>query len=338
MTQEFAIKLRLTAAVLGCGSHKALCARFRAVNPATGFDLARSEKWLQGRAMPRSAQVYEDWAKLLRTDRPADWLVACAVDAFLAEICARFDSEPQDLWHRAGLPGTPAGAAAAASAGGSRHYLCGAYACYSHAWSPYYRGRLIRGALLIAPARGGRLTAVYSEAIAGGMARLQGPVLQTGRTLHLDVREEGSGAPLFLSLFLPAPPASVLTGLLSGATIVGPEPEPSVSRFAAIRVAAAAPHLERSNRYMAPTATQIADDLRALGVDPPRLEAAVGVLRRFLGSSRFAGFDQTPAAAQARLVAFFDHAHLAPPDDSARRRSRRTVPAVPGAKSGSQWA
>jgi hypothetical protein len=315
MTQEFAIKLRLTAALLGCGTHKELAARFRAVNPSTGFDLARSEKWLQGRAMPRSSQIYEDWARLLRTERPGSWLIGCTMDAFLAEICARFDAEPLELWRWAGMPDAPSDAAAPSSAGGGRHYLCGAYACYSHAWSPYYHGQLIRGALHIEPARGSRLAAAYSEAIAGGTVRLQGPVLLAGRTIHLDVREDGSGAPLFLSLFLPAPPASVLTGLMSGATIVGPEPEPSVSRFAAIRVAeAATPRLEASNRYIEPTATLIADDLRALGVDLAGLKDAVGALQRFLDSTRFAGFDQTPAAVQTRLVEFFDRAYLAPAD------------------------
>lgn len=318
MTQEFAIKLRLTAVLLGCGTHKELCARFRAVNPSTGFDLARSEKWLQGRAMPRSPQVYEDWAKLLRTERPANWLIGCAMEAFLAEACACFDADPRELWRRAGLSGAPAGAGGWSSAAGGRHYLCGAYACYSHAWSPYYRGRLIRATLRIEPARGSRLAAAYSETIAGGTVRLQGPVLLAGRTIHLDVREDGSGAPLFLSLFLPAPPASVLTGLMSGATIVGPEPEPSVSRIAAIRVAeAATPRLEASNRYIESTATSIADDLRALGVDFPGLEDAVGALQRFLEGTRFAGFDQTPAAAQARLVESFDRAYLPTPDREA---------------------
>ena len=50
-----AAKLRITAALLGCATRKELCARFRSVNPATEFDLERSYKWLQGRALPRSA-------------------------------------------------------------------------------------------------------------------------------------------------------------------------------------------------------------------------------------------------------------------------------------------
>lgn len=311
MTQDFAIKLRLTADLLGCGTHKELCARFRAVNPTTGFDLMRSQKWLQGRAMPRSPQVYEDWAKLLRTERPASWLLACSVDAFLAEVCALFNADAEQLRRRVGLSGTPAGSALGAGAGVGRHYLCGGYACYSHAWSPYYRGQLIRGSLRIEPARGSRLAATYGEAIAGGVLQLHGVVLLLGRTLHIDVRDEGSQTPLYFSLFLPAPPASVLTGLMSGPTIVGPEPEPSVTRIAIVRVPETAmTQLDRTNRYLEPAAEAIADDLRQLGLDFPALEGGVGALLRSLTGGRAGGFDQAPAAAQAQLIELFDRAYL----------------------------
>ena len=321
MTQEFAIKLRLTAALLGCGTHKDLCARFRAVNPSTSFDLARSEKWLQGRAMPRSPQVYADWARLLRTERPADWLVGCSIDAFLAELSARFDVDPQELRRQAGLSGATAGTAAWTGPGGARHYLCGGYACYSHAWSPYYRGSLIRGHLRIEPARGSRLGVTYSEAIAGGTVRLQGTLSLVGRTIHLDVRDESSQAPLFLSLFLPTPPASVLTGLMSGATLVGPEPAPSVSRYAAVRVPeAATARVDASNRYMEATAPTIAADLRQLGLKFSALEAGAGALLQFLAGGHAAGFDQTPAATQAQLVELFDRAYLADPEQERERR------------------
>ncbi len=57
MTVAFATKLRLTAAVLGCRGRKEFCARFRAVNPGTHFDLDRSHKWLQGRALPRVERI-----------------------------------------------------------------------------------------------------------------------------------------------------------------------------------------------------------------------------------------------------------------------------------------
>ena len=79
MTQEFAIKLRLTAALLGCGTHKDLCARFRAVNPSTGFDLTRSEKWLQGRAIG------------LEQRRPMDVLATPAGARLVEEFLGRIE-------------------------------------------------------------------------------------------------------------------------------------------------------------------------------------------------------------------------------------------------------
>ena len=43
-------------------------------------------------------------------------------------------------------------------------YLCGSFACYSPAWSPYAQGKLIRGSLRIAP-----LTAVGFLLLAAGL-------------------------------------------------------------------------------------------------------------------------------------------------------------------------
>ena len=104
---------------------------------------------MQGRAKPRSFRVYEDWARLLGTARRPSWLIACTLDAFVEEVCRAFSAHPLELKRRAGVDGqrlageTPGGAAV--------HYVCGAYAAYSHAWSPYFQGQLIRGSLLIQP-------------------------------------------------------------------------------------------------------------------------------------------------------------------------------------------
>jgi hypothetical protein len=53
MGQVLAQKLSVTAALLGCATRKELCARFRAVNPATEFDLPQ----LQVAAGTRAAAV-----------------------------------------------------------------------------------------------------------------------------------------------------------------------------------------------------------------------------------------------------------------------------------------
>ena len=220
--RDVAAKLRVTAALLGCAGQKELCAAFRRVNPGTEFDLARSYKWIQGRSLPRSPRVYEDWAGVLGLDRPAGWVAVCTLDAFVEAVCARHAADRAALLRRAGLDGGRGSAATARQAGGvpgaadAEDYLCGAYATYSHAQSPYYRGRIIRGTLAIEPAarRAEGLVATYSQALATGLARVTGPVVVSGRALALGLPTHSSGAvPVSIHLVLPAPPASLLVPL-----------------------------------------------------------------------------------------------------------------------------
>ena len=210
MAHELPAKLLLTQELLGCSSRKELCARFREVNPRTEFDLERSHKWLQGRAKPRSARVYEDWARLLGTERAPSWLVACTLDAFVDEVCRISAADPEDLKRRAGLLEQRSGSGQ--RAGAPAHYVCGDYAAYSHAWSPYFRDQLIRGSILIEPGRGNRFAARYREVLPSGPVELTGPGNLVGRVLHLELHEAGSGAPVYVSIFLSGRPASVLPG------------------------------------------------------------------------------------------------------------------------------
>lgn len=307
MTSDFATKLRLTAAVLGCAGRKELCARFRAVNPATHFDLERSHKWLQGRALPRSAQVYEDWGKVLGTKRSGAWLVSCTVDAFLDEICALYDADAAALRLRAeidvagGDAGQPRGDLAFS-------YLCGTYACYSMAWSPYYQGQAIRGALLLQPgSKAACLGARYSEGLLGRTVLFDGEALLAGRTVHLIVRGVEDGSPLFTSLFLPGPPASALCGVMSGTTIVGPEPRPSATRMAVVRVPADA---SASNRYVKLIPSAIGDDLVALGLALAEPAEVGALIRDFLLGESSGGLEQVTASDQARFASALDMAYL----------------------------
>ena len=113
--REIPEKLRLTAAVLGCATRKELCARFRAASPATRFDLERANKWMQGRALPRDASVYDDWARAVGTARPGAWLAACTAAELAAELAALH-----------GLP--EAAPPREGAAGGAYAYLGGDYA------------------------------------------------------------------------------------------------------------------------------------------------------------------------------------------------------------------
>ena len=156
LARDFAMKLRLAAVVLGCTTRKELAAAFRGVNPATTFDVERADKWLSGKALPRGADVYRDWSKLLALDRPLEWLASCSVDELLAVLA-------QPAWRRArtccwNVPVTfrtaRAGTPAPRPPDGGASFVEGAYACYSYAFSPYFPGWLIRSSMIIGPGHG----------------------------------------------------------------------------------------------------------------------------------------------------------------------------------------
>jgi hypothetical protein len=292
--------LRLTAIALGCVNRKELCAKFRAANARTHCELDRLHKWIQGRALPRSLLLYEDWAKVIGSGRSATWLAACGIDDFRNELANVTGMTTGELHSREALsPPPPAGMREGALSGPG--LLCGAFACYSHAWSPSYRGRMIRSALRIEPTRRNELRAIYSEHLMGRMVYLSGAVLVAGRTLHVTVREEGGNACLFFSLIEPGPPAKLLCGVMSGAAFVAQSALPSATRILMVRVSDE-DALEASNRYMDPGALGIAADLEELGVtvgSPARLEALTVA---FLGPT----CDQVTQALQTELSALLD--------------------------------
>jgi hypothetical protein len=308
MGSDFAHKLQLTSVVLGCSGRKELCARFRAVNSATHFDLERSHKWLQGRALPRSRQVYDDWAKVLGTTKSGAWLASCTMEAFLAEISALYDADPATLRSRVEEEQTN---------GPTRQpwrdlalgYLCGTYACYSMAWSPYYRRQIIRGSLQLSPGnKASPLLAKYTESLLGKDVLFSGEAVHAQRTLHFIVRAEGDTLPLFLSLFLPGPPGSVFCGVMSGATFVGPEPRPSSTRMVIVRVPANA---ASSNRYMPLEPAMITADLGTFDLRLEDLPKAATLMHDFLvGAGQEGEILEATATAQARLASIFDMAYL----------------------------
>jgi len=316
--------LRITAALLGCASQKDLCARFREVNPRTTFDLERSYKWMQGRAEPRSAQIYVDWAALLRTDRPISYLQSCTIDEFLDLVCDLHKVDRRALAMRAGItPGVrPDAIEPEFSAALTARYLTGAYACYSHAWSPYFQGRIIRGSLLIkAPERNaGPLLARYSETVPLGSLQLRGPVVLDDRSIHMDLLDTSARFRLTMSLFLPGTLASVLAGVLSGVTIVDAHPQPAATRILMIRVPTTSlALLDGSNRYLDPAEGALSSDLIALGLPvsaPAELDA---LLEEFLGADAAGSYIKVTAADYSRLTLAIDRLFIA---DTALRKSR----------------
>lgn len=310
---DFAGKLRLTAGALGCSGHKDLCARFRAVNPATHFDLERAEKWLQGRALPRSAGVYDDWARLLGTGRPGSWLAACSVAEFLAELSRLFGLSAEELTartvSRAGAPP------------GSRPFgwhLLGSYACYSLAWSPYWQGQLIRGAMRIEPGlrRHMPMAATYTETLLGSRVTFEGEAQLAGRALHVHLREPQSDLPLFVSLAMPGPPSSAVCGVMSGATLVGPDPRPSATRFVMVRVAEPP---DASNGYLEAAPDAVSYDLASLGLPIPDGAETASLILGFLRPEGVAALMQVAAEEQAMFAATFDRLYVRKANQAGRR-------------------
>jgi hypothetical protein len=297
-------KLRLTAAFLGAVARKDLAAAFRRVNANTSFELGRADKWRQGRAQPRELQVYEDWAKVLELDRPAQWIADCDAEAFLDEICARHGRDRNALLRALDA------SANRSNVPGSAHELAGTFACYSHAWSPYFRGRLIRGELSIGvDSSPNRLPVSYTEVLPTGPMELKGSMSIAQRGLHAQVSDATGGAQvLTFCLFLASPPASVLAGFMFGTTVIGPEAQPSATRIAMIRLPAATARLRSADAYL-PSQGSIAEDLESLGL---RVEDSAGADRRlaeFLGGGG-GSFDQVPVQAYRALAEIFDRSWL----------------------------
>lgn len=299
MARDIDGKLRLTAAVLGTITRKDLAAAFRRVNPRTSFDVERASKWLQGRAQPREQQLYEDWVLLLGLGCRGDWLANCELDAFIEALNQRFGTgvdELKSLSRRE--PSRPE----------ERPGPEGRYVCYSHAWSPYFAGRLLRGIMLFARASSpGQTAASYVEALPTGPLRLTGLVSE-GRFFHLDLRQPDGDARLLFGLFPPRAPFSALGGHLSGATILGPDPMPSVSRIVLVRLPSASPSLNDLDAYLLPEAS-IAEDLAALGLPSDEPGETDRLLQAFL-TPQPARFDHIPSADYHALVEHFDRAWL----------------------------
>lgn len=298
MAQHIAQKLRLTSAFLGTVTRKDLAAAFRAVNPKTAFDLGRADKWLQGRARPRQMSVYDDWAKLLDLEQPGAFIAESDLPAFTAAIAARHGIDGAELERRAGTQFE--------TTGHDEPGLGGTYACYSLAWSPYYRGQLIKGLLSIEAGPGAHgLSATYRETLPTGQLQLGGPVMPAKRGLYLHLKEVGGDAQFFLCLFPQTQPVSVLGGYMCGTAVIGPEPQPSLTRILLVRLREAAPGVGSWGGYLPPGGS-VAADLVGLGIALDHPEAVDRQLKQFLGAEDEGGPHQIPPPEFRTIIDVFD--------------------------------
>jgi hypothetical protein len=304
MAREIDRKLRLTAASLGTMTVKDLAAAFRRVNATTSFDIERAHKWLQGRARPRELQLYEDWAAVLDLGRPGQWIAECDAEAFLDAICTRHHHDRDSLLRRAESSSGPASQPERDLA------LTGIFACYSHSWSPYFRGRLIRGELSIGMGPGlNRLHATYTENLPTGRLQLEGPLTVGRRAIHLDVRGRAGDAQFAFCLFPPPTLVSILAGLMCGATVLSPDAQLSATRIVIVRLPAASARLRTADAYLPPEAS-LSRDLADLGLPVADPEAVDQRLATFLAGEA-GGINQITQAAYQALVEVFDRTWLA---------------------------
>jgi hypothetical protein len=306
MARDIDRKLRATAAVLGLVTRKDLAAAFRRVNAATTFDIERAHKWLQGRSSPRDARLYQDWVLVLGIDQSAEWVANCELSAFLDAIATRYNVSREALDRQS----TSMHAARASSENEASSSFAGAYVCYSNAWSPYFSGRVIRGALLIANATSAAAPQItYSEALPTGRLQVSGAMSLSPRAIHMTLKEPAGDAQFLFCLFPPTTPVRVLGGLMCGATLIGPDTSPSVTRIIMIRLPARSEQLHSANAYL-PKGGSFARDLISLGLPVSWPQIVDERLSEFLCSHSGQGLDQPSAATYRAIVDLFDREWL----------------------------
>ena len=326
MVRDFAMKLRLAAVVLGCTTRKDLAAAFRGVNPDTTFDVERADKWLSGKALPRGADVYRDWSKLLALDRPLEWLASCSADELLAILAERDGVAPDLLLERArDFPHGARRQSAPRPADSGASFVEGAYACYSYSFSPYFPGWLIRSSMIIGPGHGPGSVA-YSHNMPPLPTRFSGDITFNGRGMQIALHQTVAGdMRIYMALFGPAPPATVLAGMLCGAAVVTPEPEPSAARIILIRLPAPSPAFDALYTAFQPEES-IADDLALAGLHFSDRDEVDRRIKEYLPARPRNGIEQIATAEYRELVEYFNREHYArvaalrtgPPDMAAK--------------------
>lgn len=311
--RQLGSKLRLTSIALGCATTKELCRRFSAVNPDTQFTLQNSYKWLHGKARPRMSGIYDDWAAVLGVGLTPQFLASASFDEFAAALAAHFFVPAEALAalrvDEAGPADSPAGVTAQ-DVWARDQILSGAYLALSPAWSKANEGRLIVGSLAVGLDPGDEHAVIYRERLFGRTTAMHGRLNTDGRTAQVALVCEPTAGLYFLALNVPAPPASLVGGMLCGIALHDPESRPTASRIVFLRSHALDwEGLFERSRYLDPEAPLIEAELAALGYADrggSRAAAAAG-LAAFLGhgSGRGAVID-APAGPLARLALDLD--------------------------------
>ena len=101
-----------------------------------------------------------------------------------------------------------------------------------------------------------------------------------------------------------------MAGFLCGATLLGHDPRPSVSRILLVRMPAPDIIVQQGNRYL-DLDKSLTADLNAAGLMAPSSVEVDEHMNAFLRGARGNGLDQVLAEEYAALVALFDRLRIA---------------------------
>ncbi len=127
--------------------------------------------------------------------------------------------------------------------------------------------------------------------------------------MHMTLREPSGDAQFLFCLFPPTAPARVLGGLMCGATLIGPDASPSVTRIIMIRLPTTSDYLHSANAYL-PKGSSFTQDLASLGLPVSSPQLVDERLSEFLCCGDGNGLDQPSAATYRTIVESFDREWL----------------------------
>jgi hypothetical protein len=120
----------------------------------------------------------------------------------------------------------------------------------------------------------------------------------------------GGDTRIYMALFGPAPPATVLACILCGAAMVTPEPEPSAARIILIRLPGPSPAFDALKPALLPE-DSIAEHLAVAGLHFSDRDEVDRRIKGFLLARPRHGIEQIATAEDRELVECFNREHFA---------------------------
>ena len=237
MAQDFPKKLGLVMRITGCATQKELAARLNRLNPDTGYEPKRAYKWAQGRAVPRDLSIFDDLARLVRLEGGGDRFRHCSYRDFHQAMAAQHGDRvpPFDMSDLEGAePSRPTGPAM--SPHEAPDYLTGCFLAFSQTWTATQSGELIVGACRIAKADDGSLMIDFVERLPGHDLRYGAKLSRLGYSLYALMPSPNGETVVSINLALAPPPAPLLGGVMSGASMFDTEMAPSTGRVLFVRL------------------------------------------------------------------------------------------------------